>query len=304
MRYNKEKVTGDENMTLKEAKEICARLYEDDETLSDDDFFLYTEAMGFVIAETHDPGYMTDLGAAYYARKDYDLALKYYEMAAALDYEPAIQGLGYIWYYGRTGTVDYEKAFHYFSSLKHNIVAQYKVADMYKNGYYVKKDYEKYKNIIETLYDEVKDIDNAYAPIPEIFTRLASIRKKEGKTDEAIYLYLEAKDVLALRIENNPFFGNISIMKYLIQDLYSLKAIDKNHIDLFDLFELLKNPVHISFYYDEEEHLIESIEEDGNIVIHFDNKWYRTIDDFFEKAEIDGQRIVILGWELYDFEVI
>ena len=291
-------------MTLKEAKEICARLYEDDETLSDDDFFLYTEAMGFVIAETHDPGYMTDLGAAYYARKDYDLALKYYEMAAALDYEPAIQGLGYIWYYGRIGTVDYEKAFHYFSSLKHNIVAQYKVADMYKNGYYVKKDYEKYKNIIETLYDEVKDIDNAYAPIPEIFTRLASIRKKEGKTDEAIYLYLEAKDVLALRIENNPFFGNISIMKYLIQDLYSLKAIDKNHIDLFDLFELLKNPVHISFYYDEEEHLIESVEENGNIVIHFDNKWYRTIDDFFEKAEIDGQRIVILGWELYDFEVI
>ena len=304
MRYNKEKISGDENMTLKEAKEICARLCEDDETLSDDDFFLYTEAMGFVIAETHDPRYMTDLGAAYYARKDYDLALKYYEMAAALDYEPAIQGLGYIWYYGRTGTVDYEKAFHYFSSLKHNIVAQYKVADMYKNGYYVKKDYEKYKNIIETLYDEVKDIDNAYAPIPEIFTRLASIRKKEGKTDEAIYLYLEAKDVLALRIENNPFFGNISIMKYLIQDLYSLKAIDKNHIDLFDLFELLKNPVHISFYYDEEEHLIESVEENGNIVIHFDNKWYRTIDDFFEKAEIDGQRIVILGWELYDFEVI
>ena len=291
-------------MTLKEAKEICARLYEDDETLSDDDFFLYTEAMGFVIDKTHDPKYMTALGGTYYARKDYNLALKYYEMAAALDYEPAIQGLGYIWYYGRTGTIDYQKAFHYFSSLKHNIVAQYKVADMYKNGYYVKKDYEKYRQIIETLYDEVKDIDNAYAPIPEIFTRLASIRKKDGKTDEAIRLYLEAKDVLALRIENNPFFGNISIMKYLIQDLYSLKTIDKNNIDLFDLFELLKNPVHISFYYDEEEHLIESIEEDGNIVIHFDNKWYRTIDDFFAKSEIDGQRIVILGWELYDFEVI
>ena len=291
-------------MTIKEAKEICARLECYDETLSEDDFFLYTEALGFLIEKTRKPKYMLALGSVYYARKDFDLALKYYEMAADLGSEPAIQGLGYIWYYGRTGTVDYEKAFRYFSSLKHNIVAQYKVADMYKNGYYVEKDYDKYKRIIERLYEDVKDMENPFAPVPEIFTRLASIRTKEGETDEAIRLYSEAKDVLAQRIEDNPFFGNLTIMKYLIKNLYELKAPDLKNIDLFDLYELLTKPVKVTFMYDGEEFVVEAVEEDGEVIISFDGKWYRTTDDFFAKASIDGLRLVVIGWGLYDFEVI
>lgn len=291
-------------MTIKEAKDICARLERYDETLSDEDFFLYTEAMGFLIEKTHKPQYMTALGGVYYARKNFDLALKYYEMAAELDYEPAIQGLGYIWYYGRTGTIDYEKAFHYFSSLKNNIVAQYKVADMYKNGYYVKKDYTRYKQIIEELYEEVKSYDNIYAPVPEIFTRLADIHAKENKTEEAVRLYTEAKDVLASRIEDNPFFGNLSIMKHLVRNLYRLKEPDMKNIDLFDLYELLTVPTKIVFRYDEEEHTIESVEEDGSVVINFDGKWYRTIDDFFAKASLYDNRLVVIAWELYDFEVV
>ena len=291
-------------MTIKEAKEICARLECYDETLSEEDFFLYTEALGFLIEKTRKPKYMLALGGVYYARRDFDLALKYYEMAAELGSEPAIEGLGYIWYYGRTGTVDYEKAFRYFSSLKHNIVAQYKVADMYKNGYYVEKDYEKYKRIIERLYEDVKDMENPFAPVPEIFTRLASIRTKEGETDEAIRLYSEAKDVLAQRIEDNPFFGNLTIMKYLIKNLYELKAPDLKNIDLFDLYELLTKPVKVTFMYDGEKFVVEAVEEDGEVIISFDGKWYRTTDDFFAKASIDGLRLVVIGWGLYDFEVI
>ena len=199
---------------------------------------------------------------------------------------------------------DYEKAFRYFSSLKHNIVAQYKVADMYKNGYYVEKDYKKYKRIIERMYEDVKDMENPFAPVPEIFTRLASIRTKEGETDEAIRLYSEAKDVLAQRIEDNPFFGNLTIMKYLIKNLYELKAPDLKNIDLFDLYELLTKPVKVTFMYDGEEFVVEAVEEDGEVIISFDGKWYRTTDDFFAKASIDGLRLVVIGWGLYDFEVI
>ena len=44
--------------------------------------------------------------------------------------------------------------------------------------------------------------------------------------------------------------------------------------------------------------------ENGEIVINFDNKWYRTVDDLFGKAEIAGDRLVTLGYSAHDFEVI
>ena len=93
-------------------------------------------------------------------------------------------------------------------------------------------------------------------------------------------------------------------MKYLIKNLYELKGIDLNHIDLFDFYELLTKPVKLSFKYDGEEHFAESVEEDGEVVINFDGKWFRNVDDFFAKASIDGLKLVVIGWELYDFGVI
>ena len=52
---------------------------------------------------------------------------------------------------------------------------------------------------------------------------------------------------------------------------------------------------------------VEAVEEDGAVVIRFDGgdgeRWYRTIDDFFAKAEIAGERIVTLYYDLYGFEV-
>lgn len=97
--------------------------------------------------------------------------------------------------------------------------------------------------------------------------------------------------------EENPFFGNLTIMKYLIKNLYELKAPDLKHTDLFDLYELLTKPVKVSFKYDGEEFIVKSVEEDGEIVINFDGKWFRTVDYFFAKASIDGLRLVVIGWE-------
>ena len=102
-------------MTVNEAREIADEFREKNNP-TEEEIFLFTEAMNFLIEEEKNPGDMLYLGGVYYEMKQYDLALKYYEMAATMDFEPAFECLGYIWYYGRTGEVDYKKAFEYFST--------------------------------------------------------------------------------------------------------------------------------------------------------------------------------------------
>ena len=292
-------------MTILEAKKIRENYY-DLTNPSDEDKFLYTEALDYLISETKAPDYMNELGAMYYSDRNFDLALKYYEMAAEAGNLYATSNLGYIWYYGRTGQRDYEKAFHYFDKARQmgDLISEYKIADMYKNGYYVEKNYEKYKSIIEGLYPKVKDARQLDEPLPEVFTRLAKIRSDEGKTDEALHLYDVARDFLAQRISYSGFFGDLNIMKWMIQDIYKLRDFDLEMMDLYDLYYLLQKPNKIRFTYEDKTHEMESVPEGEGISIHFDDRWYHTLDDFFKKAELDDERLTALYEDLYDFEVI
>ena len=78
---------------------------------TEEEIFLYTDALNYLIEKTGKPEWMMELGGYYYEEKRFDLALKYYEMAAAKNDTSAFCCLGYIWYYGRTGERDFEKAF-------------------------------------------------------------------------------------------------------------------------------------------------------------------------------------------------
>ena len=292
-------------MTIKEAQKI-AREFDENRNPSEDDIFVFTEAMNFLIDKKHDPADMMYLGGYYYEIKRFDLALKYYEMAATYDYDPAYECLGYIWYYGRTGERDYKKAFEYFSKMmdKGNLVATYKVADMYKNGYYVDKDLEKYKSMIESLYPKVKKCNNVFDPVPEVYTRLARIRVEEGKEEDAVNLYLYAKDFLAQRISYNAFFGNLNIMKWLIDNLYDLIEFDNDFFDFFDLYYLLKSPHKIEFCYEDQVMHLESEIEGEECNVCFNGKWFRNRDDFFKDAEVNGIKLTAVYMDLFGFEVI
>ena len=291
-------------MTILEARRICSDYY-DNTHPSDEDTFLYTEALRFLIEEARDADAMVELGGLYYESRQFDLALKYYELAAEYHNLYAISNLGYIWYYGRTGERNYEKAFYYFDKARQmgDLIAAYKVADMYRNGYYVEQDYGKYKAIIEELYPKVKRARRLDEPLPEIFTRLARIRTEEGKIEEALRLYNQAKDFLAQRIQAHPFFGDLNIMKWMIGDIYQLRELDKEDLWLYDLYDLLASPGKVTFRFEGETHEVEAVEEDGAVVIRFDDKWFRTVDDFFRKAELDGELLTMRYEELYDFEV-
>ena len=291
-------------MNIVEAKKI-EREYYDKEHPSEDDFFLYTEAMDYIIHKTADSDTMMNLGGIYYERKEFDLALKYYEMAAEYQNGDAYECLGYIWYYGRTGIKDYQKAFEYFKKGAEagRIISAYKMADMYKNGYYVKQDEEKYNEIIEALYPKARKLTHLNEPLPEIFTRLASIRVKQNRQEEAIQLLEQAKDFLAQRLKYHRFFGDLTIMKYLIRDLYQLREMDEELFDLYDLYALCRKPVKITFCYENQKYILECVEEDGYCVVHFDHHWYRSIDEFFQKAYLMNRPITSYYYDLYAFEV-
>jgi len=266
---------------------------------------MVTEALDFLIHESGDPRDMMYLGGIYYELKEFDLARKYYEMAAACDHEPAHACLGYIFYYGRTGEPDYERAFYHFkkSADLGNLQSAYKVADMYRNGYYVEQDYDEYVSIIESLWPKVKRSQYTDGLIPEVGTRLAGIRAKQGRTEEAIALYLKAKRSLSGRLAWDAFFGNFTIMKGLIHDLYQLMPLDEDNIDFYDLYEVLTRPCHVSFYYKNKPHDIIAQEEDGAIVLSLDGRWYRNIDDFMQKGTVDGESLSARAGHFYYFEV-
>ncbi len=291
-------------MTVEEARKIAAD-FDENKKVTEEDEFAFIEAMNFLIEELHEPSDMMWLGGYYYELRHFDLALKYYEMAAAYNYDEAYECLGYIWYYGRTGEKDYKKAFEYFSKMmeKGNLQATYKVADMYKNGYYVEKNQKKYEEIIENLYPKVRKCNNLFDPVPEVFTRLAKIRSEQGDIKEAVNLYFAAKDFLAQRIRYNAFFGNLNIMKWLIDDLYKLIEFDPYDFDLYDCYYLLNSPNKITFTYDGKTQMLES-EKDGNeCAVCFNDKWYHGRDEFFKEACIGESKLTSIYRKLKDFKV-
>ncbi len=271
---------------------------------TEDDEFVHVESLKFLIEETKDPLFIFNLGEYYYEKRKFDLALKYYEMAAEMGLPEAEECLGYIWYYGRTGEKDYKKAFKYFEKgmKRGDMISAYKVADMYKNGYCVEKDHDKYKEIIEELYERIQTISDEYKPIPEVYTRLAKIRADEGDTKEAVRLYKEAKFYLASRLTRSSFFGNINIMNWLICDLYKLVEPEYDNLDLYDLYYILTEPHEITFRYNRETYTVSSVMENDECVINFGDSWFKTPADFMSKAKIDGVPITTLYDELYMFE--
>ena len=92
-------------------------------------------------------------------------------------------------------------------------------------------------------------------------------------------------------------------MKWTINDIYKLRPFDTDCMDLYDLYYVLNQPHKVRFSFEGTTHEAEAVQEDGGIVIRFDEKWYRTIDDFFQKAELDGELLTTRYEELFDFEV-
>ena len=57
---------------------------------------------------------------------------------------------------------------------------------------------------------------------PERYIRMAKEQAENGKTADALDNYYIARQILSARIQREPYFGDLTIMKWVIRDIYKL----------------------------------------------------------------------------------
>lgn len=163
--------------------------------------------------------------------------------------------LGYIYYYGRcnNGIPQYEEAYKYFSFASFNGIyeAQYKTADMYKNGYGVIKSVETSNNIIWKLYEE----NRKYIANGEFDCKFADIAFRVGNSyrddedieesdfDEMLYYYMQADFAIRMRMKCSDYYGDSKVCSVIQNALAETKKLmdfeaekKMNYYDLAGIF--------------------------------------------------------------------
>ncbi len=168
--------------------------YECEQGNNEEDDFIIEEILNCLVMEQDVAG-IFNLAAHYYDRENYDIALKYFEMAAEMGDTNSVRYIGDIWRCGDTGPIDYEKAYLCYSSIAdYDTLSRIRIADMYRDGCYVEQDYDKYCSIIEELYNRYLEGSYLFIAVLEILSRMAGIYKDRGDNTRAAQLLKEAED--------------------------------------------------------------------------------------------------------------
>ena len=131
--------------------------------------------------------------------------------------------LGYIYYYGRCngGVPEYDKAFRYFMQGAMGGITEswYKLADMYISGYGTNKHPEVAYDIIMNLYKQQKtafEADDPYNDFADVALRAGNLYKDgigcEPDPDRAYEYYLESKDAIQKRMEEENYYGDDKVL--------------------------------------------------------------------------------------------
>lgn len=145
--------------------------------------------------------------------------------------------LGYIYYYGRTnnGVPQYDKAYKYFSLAAFNRIyeAEYKIADMYKNGYGVPKSLNTAKNILYRLYSEnigYMEDGQFNCKFADIAFRMGNLCKDEediyeSDFDEMLKYYYQADFAIRMRMKETDYYGDGKVAETIRHSLDEAKEL-------------------------------------------------------------------------------
>lgn len=155
-----------------------------------------------------------NIGSLYYTgrtgEQSYKKAMEYYTAAADGGSRQAQENLGYCYYYGRDTAVDYEKAFNYFAlgAFDGHLRSLYKIGDMYRNGYYVKKNENEAFLIYERCLREMTEVAEPLVGA-DIMMRIADCYFKGIGTEKdylcALEYYQKAEQLFYRRLQDGDF---------------------------------------------------------------------------------------------------
>ena len=291
--------------------EIMSEFYRLDNP-TEEDQFVFVEALSMIIKDSDEPEEIevASFNLAMYYRdiKNFELEKKYLEICLEQDSDVCKEPLGELWYYGYGGFQDYEKAFKLFSeceSKKSMLI----IADMYHYGHYVEQDIDKCRQIVEKIFvdTECERNDDRFkisTLFPEVALRLVTLDIEDGTEDDFDFdCLLDARIILSYRQKHRPFWGNLKLMKEIIDLILEMLVVEYEIIDFYDLLSWDYYRAKVTFTYKNKEYAIDIFPDNDEIVYQFGNKWYHSAEDLLEKACIDQRRLTTICDEIDNLQV-
>ncbi len=235
----------------------------------------------------------------YYGR--YDMAEKLYNKVIELDENPnseysrasfAYIGLGDLYLNNYIGNADYQTAYsnYMMAGFYGNNIAKQKIAYMYKNGIGVKKDYERYSELITEIYQKYKKRDGIFL---DIWYEMALIKYNDKDYDgarEILKIFDLGGGFSAINIftVKNDLNNIINIRKLQ----YKLGLIDENEFDFYSLEALSDKYGILVFKYRNKKYEVKIKNVNKIKYYEFGGKNYETLADMILKCEIQGHTIL------------
>jgi hypothetical protein len=287
-------------MTVLEAKEKIAKYCANPLRMNEEDCFILNELCKFVYEETGDTTYLIVTSSKRITDPKY--LEKIYLLSIENGQECNCYLLANLYASGRLGSFDYEKAYEYYlraaktkkqgsgktmddSVTDYHNTAKLKLAEMYKNGLYVKKDYDRYKKIVNEVYEEIRELEWYDYRYEELFAK-AKLELEEGNSEEGLEILYLAREELWRLLKYIQERSEYEFLDEMNSCLYRCQEIDYTEIGPEDITELLKKPLTISFLYDDIFYKIRSYKDGEDMVIEFEGDLYRDSIDFIMKARV------------------
>lgn len=195
-----------------------------------------------------------------------------------------LETLADIYFKGYIANPDYKKAYRYYynSMQRGNLKAYLKIAIMYKNGVYVRKNYRKYEKIINNIYQEIEGKRELLRGMSEILLEKSYIEKEKGNEEHYMKLVRNAK--FLVEKEMSLMYKVNDSFKIVMDEYLKFNEINQYSNCLMDIPYLLKKPGTLKLVIQGEEIEIKSFYDNDKLIVKYIDNYFEGVFDFFYNA--------------------